>query len=107
MRGGGAAEDRPPANDANADESTRGEALCQVVGRPLAAEVGEVEDTGQPGVLVGTDAGVVEKIEHGAVGQRLLVDVLQQVGAAKQRHQQPVDTANQPLLCLFVLEELF
>ncbi|KAI6765604.1 hypothetical protein HG530_006674 [Fusarium avenaceum] len=72
----------------------------------LSSHVGKVEDTSEPAVLVRGDARVGEEVEDGCVGQRILVDVLQHVGAHEQREEDHVDLADELFVECCVAEEL-
>lgn len=63
--------------------------------RVLSSHVGKVENTSEPTVLVRGDARVGEEVEDGCVGQRVLVDVLQHIGAHEQREEDHVDLADE------------
>lgn len=68
-----------PAEHVDAQRSAERPSLQEEVGRELAAEVGDVEDCGEPGVLLAYEAGVLAQAEDGLGAEGGFVGLLDAV----------------------------
>lgn len=96
--GGHAAQDQAPHDDVEGGPLAEGQALQQAVGRVLPEEVAKVEHGGDPAVLLAVEAQVGLEAHDGGVGDGGLVEVVEAVDEAQERHQVPVDLAQEAAL---------